>query len=74
MCREGQTESPPAIIYANPNFIGDQVSFELKLNRGENDMELRRKLTSQEYKSYGNIQNFDFWDSKDWFKELFNQQ
>ena len=57
MCREGQTESPCAIIYANPDFVGDQVSFELKLNRGENDMELRRKLTSQEYKSYGNIQN-----------------
>jgi len=57
MCREGQKRIPHAVIYANPNFVGDQVSFELKMNRGENDMELRRKLTCQEYKSYRDIQN-----------------
>ena len=27
MCREGQSGIPRATIYANPNFLGDQVSF-----------------------------------------------
>ena len=57
ICREGQMEIPCAIIYANPNFVGDQVSIELKLYRGENDIELKRRLTRQEYKSYANIRD-----------------
>ena len=50
-------EIPSAIIYANQRFVGDQVSIELILHRGENDMELKRRLTRKEYKSYGNIQD-----------------
>lgn len=57
MYREGQMGTPRSRIYANPDFVGDQVSIHLKLYRGENDMELRRKLTRQEYKSYGDIQH-----------------
>ena len=41
MYREEQTGILCAVIYANPDFVSDHVSFELKLNRRENDMDLR---------------------------------
>ena len=41
----------------NQRCVGDPVSIELKLHRGENDIELKRRLTRQEYKSYANIRD-----------------
>jgi hypothetical protein len=52
MCTQGQTRVPHAWIIADPNFVGDSVSINIKQSRGEAEELLRKKMTAGEYEAY----------------------
>jgi hypothetical protein len=43
---------PHAWIIADPNFVGDSVSINIKQSRGEAEDMLRRKMTAGEFEAY----------------------